>query len=80
MTKRIGSRQPPLVGTSWKTCFSATKEAAIVVARETFNGPAQAGAEREKSSVSVSPSTVRSSATLSGSSERPSLSIWSSKE
>ena len=39
MTNSIGSRQPPLVGTSWKMCFNATKEAAIVVARETLSGP-----------------------------------------
>ena len=52
----------------------------MVVEREMFTGPAQAGDEREKSSVRRSPATVRSSATLSGSSTTPSLSSQSSTE
>ena len=43
-------------------------------------GPWQAGEEREKSRVIVSPATVASSATVSGASVMPSLSSTSSNE
>ena len=52
----------------------------MAVEREIFTGPAQAGEQREKSSVIVSPAIVTSSAIFSGSSLMPSLSRKSSAE